>query len=110
MIRRMILHLLSVTALRELGENRMASDAGLFICSQRSVVFAGVVKLVDTGDLKSPGHCDHTGSIPVPGKSYVKLVPASEMKSETDLSLFSEALGQSGRLRGGFPCLVFFNS
>ena len=30
-------------------------------------LIARVVKLVDTGDLKSPGHCGRTGSIPVPG-------------------------------------------
>ena len=28
---------------------------------------ARVVKLVDTGDLKSPAYCRRTGSIPVPG-------------------------------------------
>ncbi len=28
---------------------------------------ARVVKLVDTGDLKSPDHCDRAGSIPAPG-------------------------------------------
>ena len=28
---------------------------------------ARVVKLVDTGDLKSPDHCDRAGSSPAPG-------------------------------------------
>ena len=27
--------------------------------------------MVDTGDLKSPGHCDRAGSSPVPGTKYV---------------------------------------
>ena len=30
-------------------------------------LFARVVKLVDTGDLKSPDHCDRAGSSPAPG-------------------------------------------
>ncbi len=30
-------------------------------------LFARVVKLVDTGDLKSPGHCGRAGSSPAPG-------------------------------------------
>ena len=30
-------------------------------------VLARVVKLVDTGDLKSPGHCGRAGSSPAPG-------------------------------------------
>ena len=29
--------------------------------------YARVVELVDTGDLKSPGHCDRAGSSPAPG-------------------------------------------
>jgi hypothetical protein len=32
-----------------------------------SLPFARVVKLVDTGDLKSPGHCGRAGSSPAPG-------------------------------------------
>ena len=31
------------------------------------LVDARVVKLVDTGDLKSPDHCDRAGSSPAPG-------------------------------------------
>ena len=30
-------------------------------------ILARVVKLVDTGDLKSPDHCDRAGSSPAPG-------------------------------------------
>ena len=30
-------------------------------------LLARVVKLVDTGDLKSPGHCGRAGSSPAPG-------------------------------------------
>ena len=33
----------------------------------RSRLLARVVKLVDTGDLKSPDHCDRAGSSPAPG-------------------------------------------
>ena len=33
----------------------------------RSRPHARVVKLVDTGDLKSPDHCDRAGSSPAPG-------------------------------------------
>ena len=33
----------------------------------RSRPLARVVKLVDTGDLKSPDHCDRAGSSPAPG-------------------------------------------
>ena len=33
---------------------------------------ARVVKLVDTGDLKSPDHCDRAGSIPAPGTNKNK--------------------------------------
>ena len=29
--------------------------------------YARVVELVDTGDLKSPDHCDRAGSSPAPG-------------------------------------------
>ena len=32
---------------------------------------ARVVKLVDTGDLKSPDHCDRAGSSPAPGTTRV---------------------------------------
>ena len=35
--------------------------------SFQSQAVARVVKLVDTGDLKSPAYCRRTGSIPVPG-------------------------------------------
>ena len=31
------------------------------------LTLARVVKLVDTGDLKSPGHCGRAGSSPAPG-------------------------------------------
>ena len=31
---------------------------------------ARVVKLVDTGDLKSPDHCDRAGSSPAPGTTH----------------------------------------
>ena len=31
---------------------------------------ARVVKLVDTGDLKSPGHCGRAGSSPAPGTNF----------------------------------------
>ena len=34
-------------------------------------LFARVVKLVDTGDLKSPDHCDRAGSSPAPGTTRV---------------------------------------
>ena len=32
---------------------------------------ARVVKLVDTGDLKSPDHCDRAGSSPAPGTKKI---------------------------------------
>ena len=34
--------------------------------------FARVVKLVDTGDLKSPDHCDRAGSSPAPGTTRLR--------------------------------------
>ena len=37
-----------------------------------ATIRARVVKLVDTGDLKSPGHCGRAGSIPAPGTSKLK--------------------------------------
>ena len=36
-------------------------------------LFARVVKLVDTGDLKSPGHCGRAGSSPAPGTKRLPL-------------------------------------
>ena len=35
-------------------------------------LLARVVKLVDTGDLKSPGHCGRAGSSPAPGTNNYK--------------------------------------
>ena len=35
--------------------------------------FARVVKLVDTGDLKSPGHCGRAGSSPAPGTTIISI-------------------------------------
>ena len=38
--------------------------------------YARVVKLVDTGDLKSPGHCGRAGSSPAPGTiQYLMMTP-----------------------------------
>ena len=34
---------------------------------------ARVVKLVDTGDLKSPDHCDRAGSSPAPGTIRISI-------------------------------------
>ncbi len=54
----------------QLGSGRIG---GLDCCSAwypaRPPLFplARVVKLVDTGDLKSPDHCDRAGSSPAPG-------------------------------------------
>ena len=48
--------------------------SGLWIAVTRGILrarctslSARVVKLVDTGDLKSPGHCGRAGSSPAPG-------------------------------------------
>ncbi len=48
--------------------------SGLWIAVPRGILrarctslSARVVKLVDTGDLKSPGHCGRAGSSPAPG-------------------------------------------
>ena len=48
--------------------------SGLWISVSRGIlrarctpILARVVKLVDTGDLKSPDHCDRAGSSPAPG-------------------------------------------
>ena len=41
----------------------------------RSRLLARVVKLVDTGDLKSPDHCDRAGSSPAPGTNNNTLKP-----------------------------------
>ena len=51
---------------------------GLWIAVSRGILrarctplLARVVKLVDTGDLKSPGHCGRAGSSPAPGTIYI---------------------------------------
>ncbi len=45
---------------------------------QNTPEYARVVKLVDTGDLKSPDHCDRAGSSPAPGTtSYIDLYPVN---------------------------------
>ena len=31
--------------------------------------------MVDTGDLKSPGHCDRAGSSPAPGTTFCYVIP-----------------------------------
>ena len=58
------------------GENQFVErgSSGLWIAVARGILrarctplFARVVKLVDTGDLKSPGHCGRAGSSPAPG-------------------------------------------
>ena len=41
----------------------------------RSRPLARVVKLVDTGDLESPDHCDRAGSSPAPGTNNNTLKP-----------------------------------
>ena len=40
---------------------------------------ARVVKLVDTGDLKSPGHCGRAGSSPAPGTTQLFIKTYSYM-------------------------------
>ena len=40
---------------------------------------ARVVKLVDTGDLKSPDHCDRAGSSPAPGTTIIFIKTYSYM-------------------------------
>ena len=58
------------------GENELGGGGGwgLWIVVPRGILralgtplLARVVKLVDTGDLKSPGHCGRAGSSPAPG-------------------------------------------
>ena len=51
--------------------------SGLWIAVSRGILrarctplLARVVKLVDTGDLKSPGHCGRAGSSPAPGTTF----------------------------------------
>ena len=57
------------------------------------LTFARVVKLVDTGDLKSPGHCGRAGSSPAPGTTRISIKTYSYM--------FYEARG----IDSGFPSL-----
>ena len=47
---------------------------------------ARVVKLVDTGDLKSPGHCGRAGSNPAPGTTPISIKTYSYMFSEARAS------------------------
>ena len=42
-------------------------------------LFARVVKLVDTGDLKSPGHCGRAGSSPAPGTTIKQMTTLSSL-------------------------------
>ena len=44
-------------------------------------LLARVVKLVDTGDLKSPAHCERAGSSPAPGT--IAFVASSSVKHQT---------------------------
>ena len=51
--------------------------SGLWVAVSRGILrarctplVARVVKLVDTGDLKSPGHCGRAGSSPAPGTTH----------------------------------------
>ena len=41
--------------------------------ARRTSLSARVVKLVDTGDLKSPGHCGRAGSSPAPGTTIKRV-------------------------------------
>ena len=56
-------------------------------------LLARVVKLVDTGDLKSPGHCGRAGSSPAPGTTRISIKTYSYM--------FFEARGIDSE-----PCLI----
>ena len=51
----------------------------------RSRLLARVVKLVDTGDLKSPDHCDRAGSSPAPGtnKNTLKIILDTHISNKT---------------------------
>ena len=64
----------------------MEGGAGLWIAVARGILrarctplFARVVKLVDTGDLKSPGHCGRAGSSPAPGTTRIIIKTYSYM-------------------------------
>ena len=46
---------------------------------------ARVVKLVDTGDLKSPGHCGRAGSSPAPGTIYSTTVSSTSTDPQPDI-------------------------
>ena len=48
--------------------------------------FARVVKLVDTGDLKSPDHCDRAGSSPAPGTKRLWLITTCNVPVFQDLA------------------------
>jgi hypothetical protein len=39
------------------------------------------VKLVDTGDLKSPAHCERAGSSPAPGTTQVIVFYKTNLKN-----------------------------
>ena len=75
------------------AENQGVKEGGSGLCisvsrgilrARCTPTLARVVKLVDTGDLKSPGHCGRAGSSPAPGT--IMFVPAgSIVKGGADL-------------------------
>ena len=67
-------------------------SSGLWIAVSRGILLARctpllarVVKLVDTGDLKSPGHCGRAGSSPAPGTIYSTTVSSTSTDPQPDI-------------------------
>ena len=63
-----------VVKIRSEGEGGLGVWIGVLrgiLRARCTPLLARVVKLVDTGDLKSPGHCGRAGSSPAPGTKRV---------------------------------------
>ena len=67
----------------------------------RSRPSARVVKLVDTGDLKSPGHCGRAGSSPAPGTT-LKTVKTVQSTRIGTLVGTTSGFGCAGRVKNTF--------
>ena len=64
----------------DLAKVGVAGSNPVFRSHLKQKVYARVVKLVDTQDLKSCGHCGRAGSIPAPGTLLNDIITVSEYK------------------------------
>ena len=65
----------------------------------RAQIRPRVVKLVDTGDLKSPAHCERAGSSPAPGTTVSTAVIFFTAHFSLEIRFYAGL--------GGFGALVF---